>query len=73
MTLTPGEPAGLRSLPLASIADDQFAIEGLVPQGDEPYFFAGAFPSSTTLRSNFPLLSAKNTHSEAVSQAVVCR
>src|SRR5437867_1288699 len=27
---------------------------------EPPYFFAGAFPASTSLRSNFPLLSAKN-------------
>ncbi len=38
-----------------------------------PYFFAGAFPAGTGLRSNFPLLWAKNTHSEAASQLVVCR
>jgi hypothetical protein len=38
-----------------------------------PYFFAGAFPASTSLRSNFPLLSAKSTQSEALSQLVVCR
>jgi CHAT domain-containing protein len=32
------------------------------------YFFAGAFPVSTGLRSNFPLLSTKKRHSEALSQ-----
>src|SRR5436190_23887870 len=37
----------------------------------DPYFFAGAF-APTTLRSNFPVLWAKNTHSEALSQLVVC-
>ena len=36
------------------------------------YFGAGAF-SATTWRSNAPLLSTKNTQSEAVSQLVVCR
>ncbi len=37
------------------------------------YFFAGAFPASTGKRSNFPVLSIKKTHSEALSQLVVCR
>jgi len=37
------------------------------------YFFAGGFPAPTTLRSNFPLLWAKNRHSEALSQLVVWR
>jgi len=36
------------------------------------YFFAGAFAASAGMRSNFPPLSAKNTHSEALSQPVVC-
>ncbi len=37
------------------------------------YFFAGAFPASTGLRSNLPPLSTKNTQSEAWSQVVVWR
>jgi hypothetical protein len=36
-------------------------------------FFAGAFPASAGLRSNFPAPSEKNTHSDALSQAVVWR
>ena len=36
------------------------------------YFFAGAFPPATGLRSNAPSLSRKNRHSEALSQEVVC-
>ena len=47
----------------------RLAVSGLNPlQG----FFAGGIPGST-LRSNAPSLSAKNTHSEAVSHEVVCR
>jgi hypothetical protein len=43
--------------------------------GGFDYFFAGAFafPASTSLMSNFPVLSEKNTHSDALSQAVVWR
>jgi hypothetical protein len=37
------------------------------------YFFAGAFPASTGLRSNGPLLSTKNRQSDALSHEVVCR
>ena len=37
------------------------------------FFFAGAFASPTGFRSNFPALSEKNTHSEALSHAVVWR
>ena len=37
------------------------------------YFFAGAFPPATGLRSNAPSLSTKNRQSEALSQEVVCR
>ena len=36
-------------------------------------YFVGPFPASTSLRSNAPLLSTKNTQSEAVSQVVVWR
>lgn len=36
-------------------------------------FFSGAFAAAAGLRSNFPVLSEKNTHSEALSQAVVWR
>ena len=47
------------------------------PAGSPPvpgsYFFAGAFAASVGMRSNFPAPSMKNTHSEALSQAVVCR
>jgi hypothetical protein len=37
------------------------------------YFFAGAFPAATGLRSNAQLLSTKNTQSEALSHEVVWR
>ena len=37
------------------------------------YSFPAGFAASTGFRSNLPLPSTKNTHSEALSQAVVCR
>jgi hypothetical protein len=37
------------------------------------YLLAVGFPVSTGLRSNFPGLSTNNTHSDALSQDVVCR
>ena len=37
------------------------------------YFFAGGFAVSTILRSKAPSLSTKKTHSDALSQDVVCR
>ncbi len=36
------------------------------------YFLAGAFPVSTGLRSNFPLLWMNSSHSEALSHAEMC-
>ena len=43
------------------------------PGTSPDYFLGGAFAASTTFRSNGPLLSARNTHSDAGSHAVVCR
>ena len=57
-----------------TVAPDGTIVEG--PKWAEEsarYFFAGALPPSTSLRSNFPLPSTKNTHSEDLSQEVVCR
>ena len=70
--LSPREREGVR-VKLQAGKIDVSAIPRDVPEMSDYIFFAGAFASPTGLMSNFPVLSEKNTHSEALSQAVVWR